>query len=699
MNSKLSQMPFLRLIAPFALGITLALYFPVSPAITYIVVPSVTAFLFLWYGYNSKHQNYGRRWIFGAITGTLLIASGYSVTLLKKPYRSASYYEHYLSHRSDSLVVSLISQPEHKGKDIKTTGEVIVVIKNGKSYHTHGMAMFYFQDDSNSEQLKYGDRLDVCTYLSYIKFPKNPDAFDYGNYLAMHGIYREAYVRSHTYSVTGKSNVPWLLTFTNNCRQKLVILLNDKIGGNEAAVGSAILLGYRDDLSQSVIRRFADSGTIHVICVAGLHVGILFWLLGLLLLPIERLKHGKLIRTILLVLLLWLYALFTGMATPVMRATVMFSFLITGRHFGRYTNSINTLAASAFLMLLINPYAIADTGFQLSYLSVLGIIVTYPLLNKLLSPRNFLLQKLWDLTCLSISAQLAIAPLSLLYFHQFPNYFILTNLLVVPLLSVVIYTGLLFFITSHIPFISTVTTWLLQKSLWLMNSLVGLAHRMPFSVSRGISISAPEALLLYIVLLALFAFIITKKYAALIATLSCFTFFLGIRVWKDYEHYNQHLFVVYDIPRQSAVAFLSGSDCVTARPIDSLDFCYDVQCHWWAKGIRDSSSLYYDTHTMLLSNYLYIHKNYADFNNLKIAFIHSNDDISRASSKIKVQYLILSGDYKMNIAALQNAYIFDKLILDSSVTSYMAKKWEKECERLHIKFYNVNKQGAFIINT
>jgi competence protein ComEC len=421
-------------------------------------------------------------------------------------------------------------------------------------------------------------------------------------------------------------------------------------------------------------------------------------LLGLLLLPLEKLKHGKLIRTILLVLFLWLYALFTGLATPVLRATVMFSFLVIGRHFGRYTNTVNTLAASAFLMLLINPFSIADTGFQLSYLSVLGIIVIYPLLKELFEFRNFIGEKMWELTCLSASAQIAIAPLSLLYFHQFPNYFILTNLLIVPLLSIVIYSGVLFLTTAHIPFISIVTTWLLQKSLLLMNGLVGKAPHLPLFVTKGVSISIPEAMLLYLVLIYFFIFWLNKKHPSLFISLFCFTLFLGIRVWKDHTNSNQQIFAVYNIPKHSAIAFLSGKQSILFQPVDSLDFCYHIQCHWWDKGIIDSASLRKDTSAILLSNHLYIKHNLALFNKEQIAFIRNNENIPNTPQKVKVHYLVVSGDYKLNMAALQNAFIFDKLIFDSSVSPHRLKKWKEECEQLHIDYYDVNTQGAFIEN-
>jgi len=696
MNTKLSQLPFVRLIIPLIAGISFALYFPAKPFLFYSLSLFTFCSIFIWNKYNE--QDFGKRSVFGMLTGLFLLLAGYSTTLLKSPASNTSYFGHYIDKESDSLFVEVLSSPQGKEKTIKLTGEINSVILNGKQQATSGKALFYFEKDSGASNIKLGDVLFLHADMQQVKPPSNPDEFDYCNYLAMHGIQYEAYIRTHSYSFTGKNNANRLLRFTNRCREKLISLLNDKIKGSEATIGSAILLGYRDDLSPGIIQQFADSGTIHVICVAGLHVGILFWLLGWLLLPLERLKRGKLVRTIILVLMLWFYAMLTGLSTPVIRATVMFSFLAIGRHLGKYTNSINTLAASAFLILLLNPFSLADTGFQLSYLAVLGILLIYPLLNKLFDPRNLILEKIWEITCLSVSAQVVVVPLSILYFHQFPNYFILTNLLIVPLLSVVIYAGVIFFITSSIPFISVVTAWLLQKSLLLMNTLVNIGKHLPYFVSKGLSISIPESLLLYIVLALFFAFVINKKYKTLFTALSCFIVFLGVRVYKDYVHSKQQIFIVYNTPKHSAVAFLSGKQCKTTEPIDSVDFSYHIQYHWWEKGIKKSSAIPTDTAAVMLANHLYIYKNQAQFNDLKIIFIRNNLDLPDSSQKIKVQYLVLSGNYWLDIAALQNAFIFDKLIFDSSVSASRVKKWKDECEQLHISYYDVSTQGAFIEN-
>jgi competence protein ComEC len=274
MNSKLSQMPFLRLIAPLIAGIILALYFPAKSSLIYVITGVSFCLLLLWNWYDSKHQNFSRRWIYGAIAGLFLAIAGYSITLLKQPFHNKFYFEHHLQKGSDSLLVTVLSQPQEKEKTLKTTVEINKVIANGKTTETYGKAIFYFAKDSLAYLIKYGDVLLVHAPLEYVKPVSNPDEFDYKNYLALHGIYREAYVKDNEFAFTNHNNAPWLLSFTNNCREKLISLLNEKIKGDEANIASAILLGYRDDLSQTVIHQFADSGTIHVICVAGLHVGI-----------------------------------------------------------------------------------------------------------------------------------------------------------------------------------------------------------------------------------------------------------------------------------------------------------------------------------------------------------------------------------------------------------------------------------------
>jgi competence protein ComEC len=699
MGTKLSQIPYVRLLIPFAFGIITEIYFPAHSIFLYSATLSL-CLLFLWYWREkTKGAEYSSRWVNGIIAFIFIFSSGYCVALLHTPTENKTYAGNFIGEGRDSMVVTLVSIPQEKQKTFKATGEITGIIKNGIEIKTKGKALFYFHKDSLSEKLDYGDNLLVYAHLQDIEPPSNPDEFDYKEFLQNRGIGYECYVAGNGYSKTGQSGSDFLLRFANNSRKKLATLLHEKIGRNEAEVASAILLGYREDLSRSVVQSFVDSGVVHVICVAGLHVGIIFLLLSYLIVFPAKFKHGKLMSVLLILLLLWLYALFTGLATPVLRATIVFSLLTIGNHFKKYTNTVNTLAASAFLMLLADPFSIADSGLQLSYLAVLGILVIYKPLLSIFNPKYVLVKYMWELACVSVSAQIAVLPLSLLYFHQFPNYFIVTNILVVPLLTLVICTGILFFLTSWIPSVSVAMAWVLQKLLLLMDTIVSGASHLPFSVSKGISISAIEALLLFFCIMFIIVFFFSRKYYSLFSGLSILVIFLSIQAAKKIIHRNQQVFAVYNIPGKSALSFISGMyNIMPFCKVDSTDINLHLQYTWWKSGVKDNFKIYSDTNVTLLSGKILLQGHFTQFNNNRIAFIKQNSDVPAGTSKLNLHCLVISGSYGLDMSSLKNAFNFDTLIFDSSVPDYKLKKWEEECKQLNLHYYNVKAQGAYIEN-
>jgi len=585
MTVKLDQIPFLRIVIAFAAGTITELYYPSHHLFLY--GPAVLLlFLILWNSQKNK-ASYSRRWVYGALLALFMFTTGYAVILLRTPSENKLYAGNLTGEAKDTLVVSITSIPQEKEKTYKATGEIIGIIKNGKQQKTIGEALFYFHKDSASEKIQYGNVLLIYSQLKAIEAPTNPDEFNYKGFLQTRGINYYCHVSPNNYSLLSTTGSNKLLCFANNNRKKLTQLLQQKIGGTEADIASAILLGYRDELSQSDTQNFIDSGVVHVICVAGLHVGILFLLLNYIIVFPSKFRYSKAMSMIVILLLLWLYAIFTGLAIPVLRATVMFSFLTVGRFYDKHNHPLNTLAISAFLILLFSPFSIADTGFQLSYLAVSGIIILYEPLLSLFTPKHILLSKIWEIVCVSVSAQVAVLPLSLQYFHQFPNYFIISNLLVVPLLALVIYTGILFFITSPVPIISTAVSWILKKCLFLIHMIVYEISHLPYSTLKGISISSLEAILLFLVLSLITGFFFLRKNQYLIAGLCVLALFIGIRATEKTIHLNQQMLAVYDVPGKSAITFISGEHCVMPfTTVDSSDIAWHIQYNWWKLGLK-----------------------------------------------------------------------------------------------------------------
>ena len=304
---------------------------------------------------------------------------------------------------------------------------------------------------------------------------------------------------------------------------------------------------------------YSSSGAMHVLAVSGLHVGIIYLLLNSLFLFFEKFKYGKYLKAVFLILSLWAYALLTGLSPSVLRAATMFSFIIIGSALKRQTNIYNTLAASAFVLLLYNPYILLQVGFQLSYAAVLGIVYLQPKLYKLIYTKHWLLDKIWAITTVSIAAQLATFPLDIYYFHQFPNYFLLSNLFVIPLATFIIGGGVLLFVTSVIPFFPGSLAWVVNKILMLLNFSVQWVENLPYSLSLGISITVLETIIVYTIIILFFSSIIKWKPRLLQLSLALVIFFMILQIKEQYRTGKQQYFIVYDVPKERAIDFVDGN--------------------------------------------------------------------------------------------------------------------------------------------
>src|SRR5690606_19594565 len=234
-----------------------------------------------------------------------------------------------------------------------------------------------------------------------------------------------------------------VLGYALSLRQRMVEKLDRSFQDTDAlAIASALVLGYQNQISQETLDTFSITGTIHVLSVSGLHVGIVFVVFSSLLFWMKN-KKWKIIKAMILICLIWGYALITGLSSSVLRASIMISFGIIAFSFSRKGNIYNIIAASAFFLLLYNPHFISGIGFKLSYLAVLGIVFLYPKINTFFNIKNRFLSAIWSSSAISIAAQIATFPLVLYYFHFFPVYFLPANVLIILPASFVVYLGFL----------------------------------------------------------------------------------------------------------------------------------------------------------------------------------------------------------------------------------------------------------------
>lgn len=695
------EAPLVRLLLPFVAGIISAVYFPFFSNYSIVLICILVVFITAIVWIQKFSLSYKKSWWFGIIVYPLLFLLGYQLTLFKTEINSPLHFSSQLA--PNSMVSAIICKPfVEKEKSLKVEVE-IEAVKTGNSWRkVIGHALVYIKKDSSSLALKYGDKLLFSPVFKEIPPPQNPGEFNYKRFLSFHNINHQTYLRSDQWIMQSGGHGNVLLSMAIGFRDRLLQVLKDNhVEGAEYAVGAALLLGYEDKLDQDIISAYSSTGALHVLSVSGLHVAIVYMVFNWLLFFLDKIKYGTVIKAVILLVLLWLYSAITGLSPSVLRASTMFSFIIIARSFNRYTNIYNTLAASAFLLLIIEPYLIMEVGFQLSYLAVIGIVFLQPKIYQWFEFDNWLGDQIWKISAVSIAAQIATFPLGLHYFHQFPNYFLLSNLIVIPISTIIIYLGIAVFLFAKFSMISSYLAIAFSWSITFLNGSVEWVELLPFSLLQGISISVIETWLIYGAIILIVFYFINRKYNYLLLALSAVVIVLGIQLFEQKMEYAQKRIVVYNIPNSTAIDFIEGKSNVfyadTSLIKNDSRMLFHVKHNWWDLGL--------DKNTMVNADYanerLRIKNDLFQFDHKQLFVLHgdwSTPEIAdEQKEKIKLNYLLLSHDPSIHINDLQQIFDVDSIIFDSSNSRRYLKQWIKECEQSGQKYYDVSANGALEI--
>lgn len=383
--------------------------------------------------------------------------------------------------------------------------------------------LLYFHKDSLAFRLKRGDELLVQTRLERAK---RFGDFDYGRFLRRRGVSGTAYVPAGCWQVVGHDSVRTFRQMALDCRER-VIGLYHWLGfrGDELAVLSALTVGDQDGLSDEILETYSVAGASHILSLSGLHIGFLYVLLWVMFRPLWlRWRYLKPFLLLLIVAGLWVFAFFTGLASPVVRSVTMVSLVALASLQPEKLLTMNSLAATAFLMLLVRPLWLFDVSFQLSFLSLAAILLFQPPLYACWHPRNRLLRYVWGLLTVSLAAQIGTAPLVMLYFSQFSTHFLLSNLWAVPLSSLILYAAIGLLALTPFPVwqmaFARVVEWLVD----FQNEGLRWIEHLPFAALKQLEVNVLDVLLFYVFLALLCAcwrrFVPRRVYAALFALLA-----------------------------------------------------------------------------------------------------------------------------------------------------------------------------------
>ena len=612
----------------------------------------------------------------------------------------------------DGFIIGTVEGiPKKTAKTIKIKLNINAIKHNNLWEKAEGKVIVYFKD-STALNLIPGEKIILNVILQDIRGAGNPEEFSYKNYLFFHFITKQAFVKAGNWSKIG--NKFTIFDIGQIFRLKIIKLIDrSTLNKENKEILKALTLGYKDNIDVETKYRFSSTGAMHVLAVSGLHVGIIFIILNVLFFPLKKLKKGRLIVSILIIIFLWSYAIITGLSPSVTRATLMFTLIQIGIILKRQAHIYNTIAASAFIILLINPFIINEIGFWLSYLAVLGIITIYPhiynsiYINKY---KNFLLNvvdKIWALIAVSLSAQLATLPITLYFFHSFPTYFLITNLIVIPIVPFIMYSGLSMFLFNKnealFNFASHITNYLLS----FINTSLEKLQNLPYSQIKNIYISEVKMILLFGIIISFIVFLNTKRIKFLYALLVIFIFFTMYDIYEQNLKKHQKVFVVYNLGRYSAINFIDKTDNILLSNVyaDKINLQYATKNFWLKLGVDKEKFIDINK---LNNNYLFssfwtinnptffFYNNYVKFHNLRIAIINKDFKPFNAKNKLKLNYIVIRDNPNIRIEKLLKMYDFDIIIFDSSNSKFKINKWENECKKLNVTFHNVKNQGAFI---
>ena len=693
-----AKYPFVRMLIPFALGVWCCVCLPalqLSPLTTILIAATLLVFCFVT---TFALKSYRANWLFGAVMACYLFLAGHALTQVHEAEIRKDYYRNYEAD-ARYYVARVYDHPTEREKNIRTVLQLEYQFGDSlPSRPVSGKVMAYFPKTDSSFSLRYGDLIAIPASIREVTPPLNPGEFDYRAYLERKGITGQTYLKDNDWLDLQVNNANPLFAFSYRFRDILLASLQRSgLSDNEFGVAAAILLGYDDNLADEVRKNYVAAGSMHILCVSGMHVGIIYLLASFLLGFLNRKKWQQTLKQVLLLALIWFYALIAGLTPSILRASLMLSFVIIGEMIRRQGFIINTIAASAFILLCAKPYNLFEIGFQLSYAAVVGIVVLHRPIYNWFYFKNKLLDKLWEITVVALSAQAATIPFTLFYFNQFSTYFALSNLLMTPISFVVVISGMVLLLVSWIPLVNTWVGYLVWGAVYVMNWVVAKIESWPSSIIKGLYISEFEFAMLLTALLLLLLMVAMQKRKLLFPLLSALLLTMASVTYRLYRSDNQNGLMVYSLRNHTAVDFVRGGEHIlladTALLADEGTIEYSLKGAW--------SQRHLSAHPQTIgvdedfeNDYLRKQSNLVSFDGKLLAFWDDCRVKDSLSYRLPVDYLLVTGKQKPDVQSIVNGYDAQLLLIDGSVPRYLVEKWMSQAETLDLPCYDLA-EGAF----
>ncbi len=647
-----------------------------NPDLTLLYYCTGIAFLLFIASYWFSFKTLLPKPYFTISTGFLTFFIGMLVFSLHYPPNQATHYTHLINPEESSLIKGYISE-RIKPNDFNQ--KYYFKIQSVNKQRALGKLLITVPIDN--ELLNAGDVLVIHDVPKSITKSGNPYQFDYAAYMEKQNVFHQIKLKDNYIEAGQIKNFDY---YTESFRNTLINSFEEHNYSPEVMnVIKALLLGQRQDMDKDIYQDYIDAGVVHILAISGLHIGILFYILTLLLKPLTHFnKKGKLMQLLFILSFLWCFAVIAGLSASVVRAVVMFSFVSIGLYFNRNANTFNSIAVSMLALLLVKPAFLFDVGFQLSYAAVFAIVWMQPLYRKIKISKYKAINYFADVVVISLVAQLGVLPLSLYYFNQFPILFPIANIVAIPLVTVILITGIIVLALNFIyNELAIFAGKFLEFLIECMNGFINWIASFKTLVIKDIPFTLLLMLSLYAVIIFGVLWGFKKDYKRMIAMLCAILSFQIIYTTTKWQADNSEAFVVFNNYNNSLTVH-KQHNIITFYTNDSLAK-ENLNIKAYTKGsFTDSISI------MPLQNTLWYKQN-------KILVI---DSLGCYSSTIKPDVVLLTHSPKVNLERLLDSISPKTVIADATnYKSYIAR-WEATCRKKKIPFHATAEKGFYIID-
>ncbi len=467
----------------------------------------------------------------------------FCIGLIRFTVEDPRYNSDHIYHHDENTIQAvqgqITTEPQLKNDKLNFTLSVDYIYKNKHWTKTQGLLKIYKKGNA---KYSLGETLIINGKLNKIEPIETAYDFNYGQYLAYQKIHITMYASDIKQSLNRAH--PNLLFYIKNktilSRNYIESIIKKHIVEKQhQAILIGLLTGTRSSISKEDKALFTNNGTIHILAISGMHIVLLYQVV-LFFISFCKIKKGNIVVNLFLLGFIWFYISICGLQASTVRAGIMISVLLIGLLLRKKPQHINSLFATAFIMLLYNPYYISDIGFCLSFLAIIGIL----LVSEIDFPEHVFKKYILQASAISIGTQLTTLPYAVFLFQQFPVYFLLANLIVVPLSTVMLIGSLALVMCNQIPYLSHILSYSLSHMCDFLFYTLHVLNQLPLHLLTRLYLNQVEVFILYLLLLSITMSFFTKRKQWLWTTCSLCILLSFSFHFKIIEAYNSHTMLI-----------------------------------------------------------------------------------------------------------------------------------------------------------